>query len=363
MNEKDKDKRFLVNVVLIATSVLLILVLLVSGSVGACKESREKKAERIDKAIPVAVITAAYRSLPDKVTLPGMLEAWEHVVVVPEVGGTITSIPVKKGDRVKKGQTLLTIDKRSQENAVRHASLAAKDAADDHIRALKLSKTGAVSDQALEKARLNKEMTAVTLAQAKIDLSYCEIKSPMDGVVQDIYFDSGAFADKAVPAATVLNISRVKAVFSVPERDIAGINTSGIIAIDLDALPDRKTEGKVAFVAPAASRASNTYRMEIELDNKDGELRPGMIVRASLVRGQLENVIVVPLEALIPDEDRYIAFVKKGARAERRSIRIAKIIGSEAALSDGLEAEEELIVEGHRELEDGSLVVIATDTP
>jgi membrane fusion protein (multidrug efflux system) len=156
----------------------------------------------------------------------------------------------------------------------------------------------------------------------------------------------------------ILDIDQVKVAMEVPERDIAALSSVEEMSFTVAALSDRTFTGKVHFVSAKASRSSNSFMVELCLDNPEMTLRPGMIASVSLPRAVMENVVVLPLSAIIAKDGEYVIFVAESDRAARRIVKIASILEREAVIATGLKSGELVVMEGQRSLTDGCLLKI-----
>ena len=353
----DERKRRVVNRTIISVVLVIVAAVIVKGIVKKMRGGDDE--EQSSARLPAVSVVALQReSLPEVITLPGRIQAWADVSIAAEADGNVVEIVADKGAEVRKGQVLVKIESSTYENAVRRAELALADASADHKRAAELRKTGAVSAQALEKAVTARAMSEVALAEARDYLKKCSIESPINGVVQSRSLDIGERASVGDPVINVVGIDRVKVALDLPERDVLGVKVGQELKIQVDALNGLDVEGKVIFVAPAATAGGNSFKLEIAVDNKDRRLRPGMIVRVPLVRGFLKDVVVVPMSALIPSDGKHVAFVLDGGIAEKRFVTIQTILDDRAAVRSGLEDGERLVIAGHRQLEDGVAVLV-----
>ena len=102
-----------------------------------------------------------------------------------------------------------------------------------------------------------------------------------------------------------------------------------------------------------AERESNSFLVELAVDNADGALKAGMIAQVALVRRERAGAIVVPLAAIVPRKGEHYVFAVENGHAVRKRVQIAALVGSEAVLESGVAAGDQIVVEGHRGLQDG----------
>ena len=323
---------------------------------------REKPTEEVaaaeEKAVPVVVMAVASHDVPDVVTVPGRVEPVVEADLAAETAGRIVDVMVDKGDRVEVGEVVMKIDDRLWSAALERARIELRDATRSLERWEELRKTGAVSESDTDDVRRRKAMADVAVAEAEVHVSQCALRSPMAGLVDDRYVEPGEHAGEGQPAVKVIDISRAKVALEVAERDILAVRRGDVLAFTVDVLPERSFEGEVLFVSSMASRESNSFRVELGVDNSGETLKPGMIVEVALERGVFEGAVVVPLTAVIPQGGEHVVYVTDGDRAVCRVVKLDSIVGSEAILSSGLAAGEMMIVVGQRSLVDGELVEV-----
>ncbi|MFC1461742.1 efflux RND transporter periplasmic adaptor subunit [Verrucomicrobiota bacterium] len=342
---------------LIVSGVVLILVFLVTLKM---KSLRTPPLETDIAPTPVGTMTVQGRRISDVITLPGRIEPFIDADLASEQAGRIVEITVAKGDRVRPGQVLLKVDDRIWKETARKAEIALREAARDLKRWQELRKNGAVSASEFDDMKLKHDFAESALTDAKVKRAQCEIRSPMAGVIDDRYLDPGEYIHEGERAFKVVNIDTVKVLVDIPERDIGLITPGMRISFEAAALPERTFPGTVSFVAASAGRHNNSFRTEIVSDNPDHSLKGGMIARVSVVSAVREHAIVLPLSAVIPTKGNHVVFLVKDGHAVRRTVKIDSITDEDVILASGVEDGESLVIEGHRNLDDGVAVTVAT---
>lgn len=335
--------------------ILVLLVLLTVVLIATCRPPK-KGEDTIEAALPVQAQLVEPRTIDERLRVPGRLEPFVQAVLSAEQDGLIVELNGDKGDAVTNGQLLLRIDGRTWEQARRRAEVEIRDAEKDVARWQELRAAGAVSVTEYEAIQTRKERAEIALAEADVFLSQCEVRSPLDGWVNDRQVDLGEYIGKGQPVFEVVDVSRLKLVFDVPEKDAAAVAPGAEVSVELAALPGGHFTGRVTFVSFLARRENNAFRVEALMENAGGRLKPGMIVGVELVRRHRPGSIVVPLAAIMPRKGEHVVYTVEDGRAVRSVVQIDAIIGSEAVLGAGLQAGAELVVDGHRALQDGMRV-------
>jgi membrane fusion protein, multidrug efflux system len=314
-----------------------------------------------EKAMPVRVVVVQPQTIEDAINVPGRVEPFVAATLGTEKPGRIVERSADRGDRVEAGQVLLRIDDRSWKETLRQAQIENREAGKELARWEELQKAGAVSTSEFDRVQARKDLAEVALAQARVAVSQCEVRSPIDGIVDDRTAEVGEYATEGMPVFTVIDISRVKLVFDVPERDATAVKTGDRVPFRVAALPGAAFTGEVTFVSSLAGRDSNSFRVECVTDNGDGRLKAGMIADISLVRRMRSDAIVVPLTTVIPKRGDYVVYVVEGGKAAQRLVKVDFMTDRDAVIASGLAPGESVVVEGNRTLVDGIAVNVARD--
>jgi RND family efflux transporter MFP subunit len=280
-------------------------------------------------------------------TVVGNLIGLQTVDVASRIAGRLISINVDLGDPVRRGQVLARVEDREVIEQVRQAEaslevskatirqreadlkvaevnfersknlfarqLLAKQSLDDaESRYL-----AAVAQLDLAKAQLNQN--EARLQELRFNLQNTVIASPVDGFVGKRNVDPGAMVNTNTAIASVVDISRLKLVVNVVERDLRMVNAGDVGTVEVDAYPGEKFSGRIARVAPVLDPATRTAPIEIEIPNPGYRLKPGMYARITLTVEERKNALLAPKTAVIdfenkrgvwvPDEERRAQFV------------------------------------------------------
>jgi membrane fusion protein (multidrug efflux system) len=194
--------------------------------------------------------------------------------------------------------------------------------------------------------------------QAELRLERSVITAPISGVALSREVEPGEVVAPGAPITELLRLDRLKAVAGIPENDIAAFQVGGEATIEVDAFPGRTFEGRIHLIGPAAVGPSRTFPTEVAIDNRSGELRPGMIARVALVKRTLDDVIVVERDVLQDRDAGPVAVVAEGGVASVRELTLGASEGNLVVVEAGLEPGELLIVTGQRGLIDGQPVAV-----
>jgi len=340
------------------------------------------------EAVPVLVATAVQKSVPLQIRAVGNVESMSTVSIKSQVTGVITKSHFKEGDNVKKGQLLLTIDPRPLEATLKQAEAAlARDTAqlqnmrEQARRYAELVKKQYVSQEQYDQIRTNADAAeAVVQADmaavenAKVQLSYCYIYSPLDGQVGTILVTEGNLvrSNDAAPIVVINQLVPINVTFSVPEQNLPELKrhmAGGKLTVDASFPADegRSERGVLSFVDNAVDRSTGTIKLKAQFDNRDRRLWPGQFINVALTLTTQGDAVVIPAEAIqVGENGQHVFIVKPDKRVEVRPVTVARTTEGQAIIAKGVAPGEQVVREGQFLLGPGSRIEIkeanATET-
>ncbi len=346
----DKSGKILLRTLLVS---LLLIVLF-----KALPRHKDALPLKPDIVIPVQVVKVTAKDRPDIIILPGLVLADVDAKLAAERAGRVVEIYVERGQAVTNGQALLRLDDRAAQAAADAARATYEDAARNLARFEKLSKTGAVSQKALDDIRKAGALADAQFREAEATLSYGTVKSPVDGVVNERYVEEGEYVMPSTPVFDVLSINPVRVTVDIPERNVLSLKPGDAVPFDVISRPGQIFTGTVFYVSSKAASGNNAFRVELKIPNPDGALRPGMIASVQHRRGIRTQAITLPLEAIIPQKGDNVVFLVRDGQAVRQLVRIDAILKEEALILSGVREGDLVVTRGNRMLTDGSKVEI-----
>ena len=314
-------------------------------------------------AVNVEVLKLEPRTLVERVQLSGELEPWVHVSVSAELGGRVEQVSFREGQHVRKGQILARVGSDMFEAALAEARARLEGAEAIHEKSEQLFQREHLPRQELIAATSALRAAEARVRQAELRLERSVIVAPISGVALNRELEPGEVMTPGSPITELYRVDRLKAVAGIPENDIAAFRVGGEATIEVDAFPGRTFEGRIHLVGPAALGPSRTFPTEVALDNRSGDLRPGMIARVALVKRTLEDAIVVERDVLQDRDAGPVAVVVAEGVASVRELTLGPSEGNLVVVEAGLEPGELLIVTGQRGLIDGQAVEVVEGRP
>jgi len=356
--------------------ILGLVVLIVFSS--ACSEKSGKPAST---AIPVVVSTVIQKAVPVQIRAIGNVQACSTVTVKAKVGGELTRVHFTEGQDVRKGDLLFTIDPRPHEAALKQAeanlqrdTAQAKHAREDALRYESLIQKGVVPQQQYDKFRTDADALEATVIadraaveNAKIQLGYCSIRSPIDGRTGSLIVHQGNHIKAEDINLVVINqIIPIDVTFSVPEQFLSEIKkymASGKIQVEalVPMNEERPEKGVITFIDNAVDTNTGTIRLKGTFGNHDKKLWPGQFVNVVLTLTTEPNAIVVPSQAIqTGQEGQYVFVVKQDLTVESRPVVIGRTVDTETVVQKGLNRDEKVVTDGQLLLYPGARVEIKT---
>jgi membrane fusion protein (multidrug efflux system) len=275
-----------------------------------------------------------------------------------EKAGRVVEISAERGQAVTNGEVLLRIDDRVAQAAADAARVNYEDAARNLERFEKLSGTGAVSQKVLDEIRKSSSLADAQLREAEAALSYCTVRSPTDGLVNERYVEEGEYVMPAAPVFDVLSINPVRVTVDIPERNVLSLNSGDTVPFEVISRPGQTFTGTVSYVSSKAEPGNNSFRVELKVPNPDLALRPGMIASVQHRRSIRTRAITLPLEAIIPQKGDNVVYLVRDGHAVRQLVQIDTILKQEALILSGVSAGDLVVTRGNRMLADGAKVKI-----
>jgi membrane fusion protein, multidrug efflux system len=335
---------------------------------------------RSREAVPVLVATAIQKSVPVQLRAVGNVEPYTTVAIKSQVTGVLMQAHFKEGQDVKKGQQLFTVDPRPFEAALRQAeanmqrdNAQLKNLREQVRRYAELVEKQYVSREQYDLIKTNAdaaeavvEADKAAVENAKVQLSYCYIYSPVNGRVGSLLVNEGNLVrvNDAAPLVVINQVNPIYVTFSVPEQHLGDLKrhmSAGTLRVDASFQSDdgRPEQGKLEFVDNAVDRSTGTIKLKAAFANTDRRLWPGQFINVALTLSTEPNAVVVPSEAVqVGQEGQHVFVVQPDKRVEVRPVTLGTTSGGEAVITKGLAAGEQIVREGQFLLGPGSRIEI-----
>ncbi|MBW4359300.1 efflux RND transporter periplasmic adaptor subunit [Flavobacterium taihuense] len=348
----------------------IITIAVILGALGLIaftlnKNKAENKAKTdivAEKNAAVSVKTAQVKT--EDVSLDflanGSFEPIQELTFSAEKSGKVISVLVKEGDYVNVGQTLVIVRSDVINVNAQTAKATYDNAKSDYDRYENAYKSGGVTKQQLDQAKLALTNAGNNLKQANINVGDTKVKAPIKGFINKKYIEPGSIL-AGMPATAmfdIVNVSKLKLKVTVNESQVASLKLGNTINVTSSVFPDKTFAGKITFIAAKADESLN-FPVELEIENNaDKSLKAGMYGTANFGSKQKQQLKVVPRNAFVGSVSSNEVFVVENGIAKLKKVTSGRIIGEQVEIVDGLSDGETVIVTGQINLQDGNTVEI-----
>lgn len=350
---------------------IALAILVFSAGCSRGEEDPSKASKNTRPPTPVTVATVRSKDVPVELHAIGTVTAFSKVSIKSRLAGQLVRAAFKEGDHVRSGQLIFTIDPRpfqaaleqAQANMRRDEALLVKAKADMR-RAEELAKTHVISAAALDQNRATVDSLVATVASdkaavenAKLQLSYSYIHSPIDGRIGTLLVNEGnMIKENETVMAVIKQIRPINVDFSVPERHLGPIReqmAKGPLKVAA-AVPGDRTqgaEGELAVVNNTVDASTGTIMLRAQFPNPDEALWPGQFVNVTLRLRTIPHAVLVPSQAVqLSQEGRYVFVVKPDMTVEMRPVVTGPTYSQDVIVENGLRPEERVVTTGQLRL-------------
>ncbi|MNJ98343.1 Multidrug resistance protein MexA precursor [compost metagenome] len=365
-------------------------ILILGAAILASCGSSEKPAQMAaaPAAIPVSVYTVAEEDVTTVDTYPGVVVALNEVELRAEVGGYITGIFVKDGQKVTKGQKLYEIDRTNYLAAYNSAKANVQVAKANHDKSKKDAEryTNLAKQEAVAKQRVDYALTDLAnaasqvavaeaaLATAKANLNRSVIVSPLTGTIGISQVKVGALASQGTTLLNTVSANDPIAVdIAVNQKDIprflklqqnASTVKDSVFSIELQDKSVYKMAGKIVAVDRSVDPGTGTIKVRISYPNTSGMLLSGMTCNVKVLNKAESKQVTIPYKSVSEQLGEYMVYVVgDSSKAQQRIIKLGSETGEKIVVLNGLQAGEVIVSEGAQNVRPGSIVQAATKSP
>ncbi len=319
-----------------------------------------KDGKKQDTAVPVEVAKVARRPIAASYSGTASLDAPGEAQVVSKASGIVLEILTEEGQRVHKGQVLARLDNEHQRLQVEQAAAAVRKLESNYERSQKMVAAKLVSTEANDQIRYDLESARAALHIAQLELSYTTITAPISGVVAQRMVKQGNLVALNAPLFRIVDDSRLEAVLSVPERNLATMKTGLAVTMQVDAVAGKQFTGKIDRISPVVDSASGTFRVVCAFSG-DGGLKSGMFGRIGIVYDSRTDALTIPRVALLEDEGEPAVYAVRNGKAVRVSLKLGYVDGELAEVRSGLTEGDQVVTAGKVAIRDGAKVEVIGD--
>jgi RND family efflux transporter, MFP subunit len=302
-----KNFKFNKKIFFMIIAILIVLIVVAKTTGNIQKVLFKKKTDITSKSKPItfaedATAVKAYKvkRMDFKDTLPAMgnIKGFKEVDLKFQVAGILESLNFEEGEKIQEGDIIASLDQKDALLKLKYSEI-------ELGKNKKLLELGAINSLKMEQAKLEYE-------SAKNDLDKTNIYALSSGVMGPKLKDVGSYITPNEVSDRIglfLSVDKVYAEFNIIEKDIPKIALGQKVEVFVDSYPGKTFSGAIDRISPVIEGRSRTQTIKVELDNKEGMLKPGMFVRALVATYEKKDALVVPSSSLKKKENEYIAYV------------------------------------------------------
>lgn len=312
-------------------------------------EVKEDVAAEQSAGAVVDTVTLEETTFVEYIDLTGVTEPIRSATLSPEVAGRITTYNLTEGAQVTKGETLLKVDTRQAGAQIAEMTAQINQVELDIARTERLIERGLSSQQQLDQLKTQRESLVQSKRAAQVGVGNSSLRAPFSGTVLEENAELGEYASPGAVVARIGDLSTIKIIAHLPERQIRYVKQGNIANVIVPAL-DKSFEGKIVRIGSESDSRSRSFPVEIHVDNSEGTIRSGMRADVLLSKAVHEQAVVVPRDVLRQGSRGTEAVTIKDGVAEVSGVELGTAYGRYVIVLSGLHAGDELVIRGQRDL-------------
>lgn len=341
---------------IIAIIVLVVVTLLITFTLISNKKEIDKNNTPVDRShIPVTVSVATIQKMKsnDKLVLPAILQPNETATIAVGASGELMNLNIELGSKVRKGQVIGKVDTRAMQVQLNSLQLTVDKLKADYERNKALLEGNAISAVNVRDSKYNYESNKLALDKLKQQISDANIVSPLNGIITDKKMVSGEFVGAGSPIATVVDVSKLKAVVYVSESDIYFLKKGQKATAHSRIFPEKELEGKITYISPNSDN-NHRYKVEVTMDGTNESFKAGTYIDVTFQLEIANEVLQLPKAALVNGLIDPYVFIANGKKAQKQTVELGREVGDYYVIKSGLKSGDKVITSGKINVTDGS---------
>ncbi len=335
---------------------LIALLVLLS----ACS-SDESAGPRKEGGPPAVVTAVSVMSKPwsDVIDAVGTAKARESVVIAAKQSERIAAVRFESGQRVDKGQVLVELDSGAARADLAEAQATLKDLEAQVERLQNLHGRQLIAQGQLDTAVAERNAAKARMQAAQERLNDRIIRAPFAGVLGLRQVSPGQYVNAGAAMVNLDDLDRMWVDFPVPENTLSKLKNGMQIILAVDAFPGREFNARVSGIDSRVDIATRAIMVRADIDNSEGLIRPGMLMRVALKQDASDALVIPELAIQQVDSRTFVFIADADGKAIGRDVRVGGRRDGEVVILEGLQAGDSVIVEGTSKLRDGQKISIA----
>lgn len=336
---------------------LLVAILILTACSKSTGDNGANNQQNQVKPTDVAVTKVVLSNIDDYYTVPGVVEAWDDIIVPSETSGPVTWIGKEEGSFIEKGEPILKINTDNLQANLNSAKVQLEDDRKEFLRQKNLYAQKSVSQKQYDTAKKAYDLSEVSYQLALDEFNKSTIKSPVTGIIDDVIPNVGEYVSPGKEVARLIDMTKLKIYVNVPENDVRYLRLGQAVDVYVAEIGGDKNikKGVINYISVVSDPKTLTHKVRVDVE-LDRDIRPGRIVRVDIIRQSFKNVMVVDMYAVIDKDGQKIVYINKNGIAEERNVITGDMIGSKVIIISGLEPGDELITSGQQFLSNGASI-------
>lgn len=320
------------------------------------KKDSEKSKDKSDKKSPITVngVIVKTSTFDNNLSLSGSIEANEQIEIHSEVSGIVERIYFTEGSNVSKGQVLFKVNDIELKAQLKQASTKEGLATENERRAKLLLAKEAISQEEFDVARADLASAQAQTQLIRAQISKTSVKAPFSGKIGLRSISPGTYITPSILVAKLVNTSKLKITFSVPEKYATQVQANATIDFTVSG-STKIYKAKIYAIEPEIEIATRTLQIRAIADNFDGKLFPGTFADVKLPLAIIKDAIVVPSEAIVPIQEGKKVYISNMGKAKEVMVEATTRTDAAILILSGLKEGDTLITTG--------IMSLKNDTP
>jgi membrane fusion protein, multidrug efflux system len=336
-------------------------------ALGGCGVGEAKVADIVEPdaatALPVEVAFPERANIYATYQTTASLEPDSEAPVLARVSGEVIEILVEEGSEVQVGQILAKLDGEQLRLELLQAKANLDQIRSEYARLVGLQKRGLVSTAMYESLSYDLDSLKASYELKRLNYSYTSIRAPIAGVVSSREIKVGRQVYINDPTFRITDVAKLVAYLKIPQSELPKFSAGQSVKLSVDAMPEIMFAATIDRISPTIDVSTGTFRATAYVENDHGELAPGMFARFSVSYEEHEDALVIPVAALIQEDNIATVYVVSEGEVERRVIKTGIVSDGMVEVLGGLGISEAVVVTGQSGLRDGSRVLASNSSP
>ncbi|PRY16483.1 membrane fusion protein (multidrug efflux system) [Pontibacter ummariensis] len=342
-----------VKTLLILVAAAVVAYLIASKAFSGKEEQKVGPGGPLAQKVAIDAYVVSPTAYQNKISTTGTVIPNEDVELRSEIAGRVTAINFEEGSRVREGQLLLTVNDAEMRAQLKKLESNQQLYRDMEERQRTLLEKEYISAQEYDQVS-NQLATATADIQAlKASIAKAYVRAPFDGVIGLRQVSEGSYVSATTPIARLVDISPVKIDFSIPGRYSQEVKEGDRISFTVEGSPETY-EARIYAIQPNIDPTTRTLQVRALYDNQNQEVRPGAFVKVNLTLKDVDDAILIPTEAIIPEATGHKIFLVKGGKAVPQMVKIGQRSETMIQIMEGIAPGDTLIQAGILQVRPGS---------